>query len=111
MFIALLAYILYIILLDPYDSKGNLDPNYTTNIWSGYWAFFMVVVVICVFQFIITRKAENMVKTCIQAFNVRLDQERANVFLAIKQDNQCKRNWGPLWNRMNYVEAYEYLNY
>jgi hypothetical protein len=111
MFIALLAYIIYIILLDPYDAKGNLDPNYSTNIWTGYWVFFAVVVAVSVFQIITIKKIENLVKTCIQAYNVRLDQERANIFLRLKEDTWCRKYWGGLWNRMNFVEAYEYLNY
>ena len=48
MFVALLIYILYLIMLNPYDDRGNLDPDYSTNIWSGYFAFLMVIVAVMV---------------------------------------------------------------
>ncbi len=36
MFVALLVYILYLIMQNPYDDQGNPNPDYSTNIWSGY---------------------------------------------------------------------------
>ena len=57
MFVALLIYILYLIMLNPYDDRGNLDPDYSINIWSGYFAFFLVIMAVMVVQVVMFRRA------------------------------------------------------